>query len=110
MSILTLNEKERNNILSSVKMSFEDNYYGEDGEQEVFVTSGKLGQFVSRLSNQDEKSPLVFEDIDFLKSVVLELQKTKIDFENIVTDMMFSIEVSYQNWYDLDEDNWDLVA
>ena len=52
------------------------------------------------------------EDLNELRDVVEEL-KTKIgkgeEFSNKITDFIFDVELAYQQYYELDEDDWSIV-
>ena len=52
-------------------------------------------------------------DINELKDLVIELNETidgtGAEYSQTMTDFFFSVESSYQTFYDLDQDNWDKV-
>ena len=48
-----------------------------------------------------------------LKKVVIQMREISdrfgIDYENVISDWMFSIETEYQTYHNLDEHDWDLI-
>jgi hypothetical protein len=51
-----------------------------------------------------------FNDIDMLKRAVVAISEEKEYMSNLVQDICFTIETEYQSYYDLDENDWGLVA
>ena len=51
--------------------------------------------------------------IDQMKSIVVNLRCTQtdlgIDYGREVEDWMYSVEVDYQSYYGLEEDDWDVI-
>ena len=56
---------------------------------------------------------IVFPHINLAKDFVTSLQEANEDssteYSNNITDFMFSVEVEYQAFHDLDEDNYEIV-
>ena len=107
-TFLNITSKQARFIVESIRDS---------AEQHGFTLKDQALLFVEHLESIGKQADSVFhefKDIDFLKDVSLELQyysnETASEYDNIVSDMIFSIENQYQAYYGLNENNWGKVA
>jgi len=81
-----------------------------------FTLEKEAAGFISKLEtmSKNEQKMYILEDVDYLKDVVISMQKSidevGAEYCNIVSDILFEIETNYQAYYDLSEDDWSKVS
>lgn len=86
-------------------------------QENEFVLKSTALSFMGHLESIGTKADNIFhqfEDIDYLKDVVVELRaysdESGSEYCNSVSDIMFKIETDYQAWHGLSEENFCKVA
>ena len=76
-------------------------------------SNSQIKDFISKINEHlalPHMEDMHFNDIDYLKDVTVSLRDVLgSNCSNLINDMIFSIETAYQNYYDLDKDNWDKI-